>query len=114
MRLKSIQKCQPGERLARSIYTENGTVLVGAGVELTQRMLVRLKSKNIASLYIEDKRTDDIIVETIISEKTRREAMSIIHDTFRAVHAVPQKWQQLFFRQVFWSQYSSGYDSRGR
>ncbi|MGG1660537.1 HD-GYP domain-containing protein [Brevibacillus sp. NRS-1366] len=101
MRLKSIEKCQSGDKLARSIYTENGTVLVGAGVELTERMLIRLKSKNIASLYIEDKRTDDIMVETVISESTRREAMSIIHETFRAVHEVPQKWHQLFSDKSF-------------
>ncbi|MBU8714010.1 HD-GYP domain-containing protein [Brevibacillus sp. FSL K6-0770] len=96
MRLKSIQKCQPGDKLARSIYAENGTVLVGAGVELTQRMIGRLMSKNINSLYIQDERTDDIMVDTVISEGTRRQAMSIIHDTFRSVQEVPQKWQQLF------------------
>ena len=101
MRLTSIQKCQPGDKLARSIYTENGTILVGAGVELTQRMLMRLKSKNIASLYIQDDRTNDIIVETVITDQTRREAMSIIHDTFRAVHEVPQRWQQLFSDKSF-------------
>jgi len=96
MRLISIQKCQPGETLARSIYSETGTVLVGAGVELTQRMLDRLKDKNISSLYIQDKRTDDILVETVISEQTRREAMSIIHETFRTVYDSPQKWPQIF------------------
>ncbi|GED33106.1 phosphodiesterase [Brevibacillus centrosporus] len=101
MRLKSIQKCQPGNTLARSIYAENGTVLVGTGVELTQRMLERLKAKNISSLYIQDKRTDDIIVETVISEPTRRAAMSIIHDTFRAVHEFPQKWHQIFSDKAF-------------
>ncbi|RNB61227.1 HD-GYP domain-containing protein [Brevibacillus gelatini] len=96
MRLKSIHKCQPGDKLARSIYAENGTVLVGAGVELTGRMIERLKNKNINSLYIEDKRTDDIMVDTVISESTRRQAMSIIHDTFRGIQEVPQKWQLLF------------------
>lgn len=101
MRLKSIQKCRPGDTLARSIYTENGTVLVGAGVELTQRMLERLKGKNITTLYIQDKRTEDIMVETVISEHTRRAAMSIIHDTFRTVNDFPQKWQQIFTDKAF-------------
>ncbi|MFD2370396.1 HD-GYP domain-containing protein [Brevibacillus sp. GCM10020057] len=101
MRLISIQKCRPGETLARSIYSENGTVLVGAGVELTQRMLERLKAKNISSLYIQDKRTDDITVETVISEQTRSAAMSIIHETFRTVYDFPQKWQQVFSDRAF-------------
>lgn len=101
MRLISIHKCRPGETLARSIYSENGTVLVGAGVELTQRMLERLKAKNISSLYIQDKRTDDIVVEMVISEQTRRAAMSIIHETFRTVYDFPQKWQQVFSDKAF-------------
>lgn len=101
MRLKSIQKCQPGDTLARSIFSENGTVLVGAGVELTQRMIERLKNKNISSLYIQDKRTDDIMVENVISESTRRAAMSIIHEAFRSVNDFPQKWQQIFSDKAF-------------
>lgn len=101
MRLKSIQKCLPGDTLARSIFSENGTVLVGAGVELTQRMLERLKSKNISSLYIQDKHTDDIIVEPAISEDTRRAAMTLIHETFRTVNDYPQKWQQIFANKAF-------------
>lgn len=101
MRLISIQKCQPGDILARSIYTETGMVLIGAGVELTDRMLTRLKAKNITSVYIQDKRTDDILIEGVISEETRREAMSIIHETFTAVSDSPQKWQHIFSDRSF-------------
>lgn len=101
MRLISIRKCRPGDTLARSIYTETGMVLIGAGVELTDRMLTRLKAKNITSLYIQDKRTDDIFIEGVISEETRREAMSIIHETFSAVNEFPQKWQQVFSDRSF-------------
>lgn len=101
MRLISIQKCRPGDTLARSIYAENGAVLVRAGVELTNRMLVRLQNMNITSLYIQDKRTADIMVETVISEQTRKEAMSVIHDMFHAVRAYPQKWQQVFSDKSF-------------
>ncbi|MBR8661686.1 MULTISPECIES: HD-GYP domain-containing protein [Bacillales] len=96
MRLTSIHKIRPGDTLARPIYAENGTVLVGAGVELTQRMLDRLKQMNIATLYIQDKRTDDIVLETPVSEQTRREAMSVIQTAFRSVHEFPHKWQQVF------------------
>lgn len=99
--MKSIRNCRPGETLARSIYTETGTVLVGAGVELTERMIHRLKEKNITALYIMDKRTEDIMIETAISEETRREAMAIIHETFRVVSGTPQKWQQVFSDRGF-------------
>lgn len=101
MRLISIRKCRPGDTLARSIYTETGMVLVGAGVELTERMLMRLKNKNITSLYIQDKRTDDILVESVLTEQTRREAMAIIHETLFTVGESPQKWQQIFTDRSF-------------
>ena len=105
MRLKSIRNCRPGDILARSIYTETGMVLVGAGVVLTERMIARLKKKNITSLYIEDERTNDIMVDTIISEETRREAMTLIHETFRAAEgASPKKWQHVFSDKLLGSQ----------
>lgn len=102
MRLKSIRNCRSGETLARSIYTETGMVLVGAGVVLTDRMIARLKEKNITSLYIMDSRTDDIVVDTVISEETRREAMSLIHETFQAVgDTSSKKWKNVFADKLF-------------
>jgi len=101
MRLKSIRNCRPGDTLARSIYSETGTVLVGAGVELTERMLARLKNMNITAVYIADKRTDDILIEPVISEEARREAMTIIHESFRMVESAKPKWQLLFSDRKF-------------
>ncbi|WP_243013919.1 HD-GYP domain-containing protein [Brevibacillus borstelensis] len=101
MRLLSIHKCQPGVTLARSVYAENGTILVGAGVSLTQRMINRLINMNITNVYIQDKRTEDIVVEAPVSEETRREAMGLINETFRASHQSPQKWQQMFSDRQF-------------
>ena len=101
MRLLSIHKCQPGNVLARSVYAENGTVLVGSGVELTQRMIDRLTQMNVTNLYIQDSRTADIQVEAPVSEATRREAMGLINDAFRASSNTPQKWQNMFADRQF-------------
>jgi putative nucleotidyltransferase with HDIG domain len=107
MRLVSLSKCQPGDTLARSIYSENGTTLVGAGVVLTQRMLDRLKNMNISKVYIQDKHTDDIVVEDPVSEQTRKEAMAVICEAFRSVREFPQKWQQAFADRQFGWQFRS-------
>lgn len=101
MRLVPLNQCQPGDMLARSIYMDNGTTLVGEGVVLTQRMLVRLSRMNVTKLYIRDDRTSDIIVEDLISEETQREALAAINDTFRTLQEDPQKWQQNFVNQRF-------------
>lgn len=105
MRIISINQCQPGDTLARSIYLDNGTTLVGAGVVLTQRMLDRLNTLNITKMYIQDERISDIVLDEPISEQTRREALSIIHDTFRKVQEAPQKWRQTFANQDFGRQF---------
>ncbi|GAA4713129.1 HD-GYP domain-containing protein [Brevibacillus fulvus] len=85
MRLLSVHQCKPGDRLAKPLYTDNGTTLIGEGVELTQKMLDRLVALNVTSVYIHDSRTDDIIVEDIVSAETRREAMQAIQETFRSM-----------------------------
>jgi len=96
MRLMSIHSCYPGITLAKTIYTSQGTVLVGSGVGLTQRMIDRLIQYGISMVYIEDKDTYDIIIEDIISEETRREAMSAIHSSFESFQKEPQKWRNSF------------------
>ncbi len=105
MRLVSITNCQPGVTLARSIYNDNGTTLVGSGVVLTQRMLDRLKNLNITKIYIQDKRTGDLLLEDAISERTRQEALAVIHETFRSVKDSPQKWQTTFSDKQFGRQF---------
>jgi len=96
MRLLPLQRCQPGMLLARSVYMDNGTVLVGSGVELTQRMIDRLIGMNVTNVYIQDSRTSDILVEDIISDETRKRTMGAIFDTFKAVQNDPKKWRHAF------------------
>lgn len=94
MRLISIANCQPGERLAKSIFNNNGTVLIGEGVELNQRMLDRLQALNISAIYVYDELTKDIEVKDVISEQTRREALHVIHNTFQVFFDEPSRWQK--------------------
>ncbi len=108
MRLVSIANCRPGEKLAKSIYSNNGNTLIGQGVILNQRMIDRLKDLNITAIYIDDEQTEDIVVEDAVSEATRKEAMSVIHNTFQVFQEDPKRWQKHFnnrqlgkqFRQV--------------
>jgi len=72
MRLVTIDSCAPGMRLGKAILTDEGQVLLGYGYELTQGIINRLRNMGIHQLYIDDPRTEDIVIEETLREETRR------------------------------------------
>ncbi|QHW30654.1 HD-GYP domain-containing protein [Paenibacillus rhizovicinus] len=91
MRLLPIQMCQPGMRLAKKIYSEEGLVLLGADVELNQKLISRLYDCGIHYVYIQDPRTADLVVPDLISEETRHRALSEIRTNFRDLMDRPNR-----------------------
>lgn len=88
MRRISIRNCKPGMILAKPIYNEIGRTLVGKDIELTEGLIQRLDVLDIDSVFIEDSRTDDIIVEDAITERTRQNALSTIKSAFKELYDV--------------------------
>lgn len=82
MRLVSLVNCQPGAEIAKSIFSDTGSVLVGAGVTLSQRMIDSLISRNIGMVYIKDKFTADLEIKEGIPNEMRVEASKALQDTF--------------------------------
>jgi HD-GYP domain-containing protein (c-di-GMP phosphodiesterase class II) len=79
--------CCPGMRLGKQVFSEEGKVLVGYRVELTQGMILKLARMGVDYLYIEDAQTEDIQVEEPIRDETRsllRTALSKIYSKFGA------------------------------
>ncbi|WP_242457517.1 HD-GYP domain-containing protein [Insulibacter thermoxylanivorax] len=70
-------------RLARNIYNDEGLVLLGEHVELTETMIRRLEQLGIHRIYIEDPRAEDIVIRENISEEMRREALRTIRENFQ-------------------------------
>lgn len=83
MRLMPISMCQPGMRLAKKIFSDEGLVLLAENMELNARMIRRLKETGISYVYIMDKRLDDMVVPDMISDDTLRYALKEIRQTFR-------------------------------
>jgi len=81
MRLAPVSQLLDGRALAKSIFNDNGQILLHSEVILTLPLIRRLLQYNILYVYIEDARTDDIIVKDIVSEETRRKALSQVHTT---------------------------------
>lgn len=86
MRRIAVITCKPGMVLAKPIYNEIGRTLVGKDVEMTQNLINKLLNIGIESVYIQDSRTDDIMVEDALSEKTREKALGVIKDSFKGIY----------------------------
>ncbi len=85
MRWVSLKFVKPHMRLAKSIYASDGRVLLAAGVELNERFIQRLRELGINGAYIEDGITEDIVVEDVISDKTRLEAIHTIRSIMEEI-----------------------------
>jgi HD-GYP domain-containing protein (c-di-GMP phosphodiesterase class II) len=85
MKLISLDALEPGKVLGRAIFNEKGTLLLGAGVAISSRYLLRLRQMGYSAIYIEEKGYEDIEVNDVISDKTRIEAVSTISETFQSV-----------------------------
>lgn len=72
---------------------------MGAGVQLTSFLLKRLQGMGITSVYIEDGRTEGIIVEDVISQRTRQEALNLVHGTLQDIVAA-EKFPKQFQRPL--------------
>lgn len=80
MRRIAIEHLQPGMIVARTVYSDDGFVLLSSGSVIKERYIFQLEKFNIASIYVEDSLLPDIEVEDIISEKTRIEAVKTVKD----------------------------------
>ncbi|QNK59129.1 HD-GYP domain-containing protein [Paenibacillus sp. PAMC21692] len=84
MRKVQLAMAKPGDRIARSIFQENGNVLLGTGVELNERYIERLRNIGIDFLYIEDGLSEDIEPEETIRDETRTKAVNEIYKTMNS------------------------------
>lgn len=76
MRLIPIEKARVGMILGKNIYGTSGQVLLNEGVKLTEKYLSLLANYGVSSLYIKNSPDDDIVIDDIVSEKTRLLALN--------------------------------------
>jgi HD-GYP domain-containing protein (c-di-GMP phosphodiesterase class II) len=81
MRLVPIECVREGSYLAKTIYDNDGRVLLREGVLLTDVLIKRIKFIKIFSIYIHDEYSENII-EDIIKPELRQKAVKTIKDTF--------------------------------
>jgi HD-GYP domain-containing protein (c-di-GMP phosphodiesterase class II) len=85
MRLLPTKQCQAGMRLGKGIYNEDGIILLGINVSLTDHLINRLIQLGIDYLYVQDPNTDDIEIVSPLSEQTRFKAITEIRNNFSSL-----------------------------
>lgn len=63
MRLEYINRVNENEILGKNIYTNDGRVLLRAGVKLTEQFIKKLHQLGVFYIYVEDDRLDDVKME---------------------------------------------------
>lgn len=81
MRLIPIEAVREGSFLAKSIYDDNGRILLREGVKLTELMIKRIRAIHIYSVYVIDEYSGEII-EDIIKPELRQKAVNAVKETF--------------------------------
>lgn len=87
MRYVSIGDVEAGQHLGKSVYSSNGTILLGAGVQLTVFMVNTLNRIGVTMLYIQDPLYDDVETGEMLEEATKQSLIQGISDTFEAVRS---------------------------
>lgn len=85
MRQVSVNSLTVGDVLGKTIFSSSGRILLGKGVKLTSLFIAKLRDMGISILYIEDDRFEDVVVEDVISEEHRRDALQILEKSTRSV-----------------------------
>jgi HD-GYP domain-containing protein (c-di-GMP phosphodiesterase class II) len=93
MHLTPTSALQPGAKLAKPVYSSNGNILLAAGKELSAAMIKRLLDLNVTQVYIDDPRTEDLVIEDAVSEETRNRAVKVVYETFSQM-IESRKWMR--------------------
>ncbi len=67
---------QPGMKVARTIYSGGGGVLLKEGTELTARHIKRLVELGVPFVYTDDGLAPEVPVEDVVARETRSAAVA--------------------------------------
>lgn len=80
MRYISLKNAKPGMRLAYDIYDSYGRILAGANAPISENYIERLLDFGFDGIYIQDKLSEGIEIETVISPQLRAEGLGCVRN----------------------------------
>ncbi|MED1723940.1 HD domain-containing phosphohydrolase [Brevibacillus sp. FSL K6-0770] len=90
MKYVSVDQVEPGDVLARSIYTSEGLTLLQTGVQLTVGMINKLRRFGVTMLSIKDPFFDEIKEQEVVTETTRKDAIRNLSGAIACVQSGKQ------------------------
>ena len=85
MRLKSIDRLQVGDLLAKPVYDDKCQLLLAKDAILTENYITRLRSSNIQCVYIEDEISEGIEFDNVISDELKIRSVNTVKNVFRSL-----------------------------
>jgi putative nucleotidyltransferase with HDIG domain len=86
MRLEFITRVEENEILGKSILTNEGHVLLRAGVRLNNVYINKLKELGVLYIYVEDERLDDVQIEDARLSELKQTTMKSMSHVMKNVH----------------------------
>lgn len=91
MRLEFIDRVKEKDVLARNILTNDGKILLRAGVQLNNRYVEKLKELGVFFVYIEDYRLEDIMIEDSRLLELKQNAMKNMSNIMKNIYSFNNK-----------------------
>lgn len=86
MRLEFIDRVKEKDVLGRNILTNDGKILLRAGVQLNSGYVKKLKELGVFFIYVEDDRLDDVMVEDIKLLELKQNTMKNMSNIMRNMY----------------------------
>ncbi|TJY41496.1 HD-GYP domain-containing protein [Cohnella pontilimi] len=100
MRMLPLSLCRPGMKLAKTIFSDDGMVLLAQGKELSASFIKRLGDLGFGVVYIEDPRLEGVEVPELITEETQRKAIAAIRTAFKEFTEQPGRRSSVTYPYV--------------
>lgn len=91
MRLEFIDRVSEDEVLGKNILTNDGKILLRAGVKITRRYVYKLKELGVFFVYVEDERLEDVIVEDVRLSELKQNTMRNMSKIMKNIHSCNKK-----------------------
>ena len=100
MRLEFINRVKQNDILGRNIFSEDGQVLLKAGIKLTNNYIRKLKNLGVFYVYIYDERLEDVIVEDPKLTELKQTTMKSMTQIMKNIHDFNGKSLKKSFNRV--------------
>lgn len=85
MRKSLVKHLQPGDKLARAVYSSRGALIMPRGLPLVADQIERLANTGITEVFVEDPRVADIDILEPVGEVTKIKALRVLKELFADV-----------------------------